>query len=779
MVAAGALLVVPQTPRAWAAPTVGGDENGPKVQILSPAYQDVLKGRARILVGVKATQFNPSTIQLFLDEQPASKVLSLSAFASSSFDWDTTKVSDGTHKLSVRVTDTQGFRGWAEVSVYINNQNVRDTLAPDLSWNNITPFQQLSGVAQLEIQAKDNFGVKWIIVSLNPVAKAKQQPAQRSWLLSRPPYKLDLDTTKVADGLYALSARAWDSMEQEGQSPMLTVGIVNSPVNATTVGETLDALRAQDEAQRKTTNVAAKPKRPVFVNPPTTQKSDVSSGAVKPQTKANSTSKAPTVVTPRGAQPTIENRVEVAQNPTQTPVTAPVLSARGERAGARTLVPTSNDAAPSTSLESETRVARLTEPGGTQRPVEVPATLAATNSADVLAPSRLGEAPTADATNEPVFVAKLDTPATAPRIESQALSAALSAPVATDEGALAPALTPDTVAQPKERVEIARLAVPASEARALEVTPVLSPAKTQFSGTVSASQSVRDAAESKPALVASVPGSKTHTSRLAKVTVRPYQRAQHTVSKVIDTTKPRAAQTTDAASQPSQPKTQNSGVVTTPKTGASLPKVAPRIAARPRTDANPVEVAPDSSSMERPSITVSPVQTAFNTRLPAFYQAGHKTTLRAIAAHFKLPVELVAAENNWTTDMHILPGMKVRLPRQVQLSYNGQKVRGEVASLLAGDTAFTGMRFLFEHTGGTITWDAKKQEVVARKGDSTVRVQIGSKTASVNNKEVMMQLAAFLFEGRTMVPARFFEEGLDAQVEWNPETGRLVVAMAG
>ncbi len=43
----------------------------------------------------------------------------------------------------------------------------------------------------------------------------------------------------------------------------------------------------------------------------------------------------------------------------------------------------------------------------------------------------------------------------------------------------------------------------------------------------------------------------------------------------------------------------------------------------------------------------------------------------------------------------------------------------------------------------------------------------------------MMQLAAFLFEGRTMVPARFFEEGLNAHVEWNPETGRVVVAMAG
>jgi len=58
-------------------------------------------------------------------------------------------------------------------------------------------------------------------------------------------------------------------------------------------------------------------------------------------------------------------------------------------------------------------------------------------------------------------------------------------------------------------------------------------------------------------------------------------------------------------------------------------------------------------------------------------------------------------------------------------------------------------------------------------------VTIGSNQARVDNKKVMMNLAAFLFEGRTMIPVRFFEEGLKAEVEWDPQTGRLVVAMAG
>jgi hypothetical protein len=68
---------------------------------------------------------------------------------------------------------------------------------------------------------------------------------------------------------------------------------------------------------------------------------------------------------------------------------------------------------------------------------------------------------------------------------------------------------------------------------------------------------------------------------------------------------------------------------------------------------------------------------------------------------------------------------------------------------------------MFEQAGGKLEWDAKKQRVVAKKGDSEVTLTIGSNKAKVGNKDVMMELAAFLFEGRTMVPVRFFEEGFE------------------
>lgn len=776
--AAGAILVAPQTHYAWAAPTVGGDENGPKVQIVSPAYQDVLKGRARILVAVKVTQYNPSTIQLFLDDKPASNVLPLSSFASSTFDWDTRLTADGPHKLSVRVTDTQGFRGWTEVSVYVNNQNVRDTVAPDLNWGNVEAFQQLAGQAQIQLQAKDNFGVKWIIVSLNPVSKSTQQPAQRSWLLSKPPYSFNFDTTKVADGLYSLSARAWDSMEQEGKSPTLTLGIANSPINATTVAESLDGLKAMAKSQGKlgaTPTVGA-------AEPKTVEKSTTPSvGSTKSTTSVSKTPATAKSTIPEGYVLLPKVKPSAGATSAKPRTTAPAAGVNN----AAPLLSGSNGSTETTGTESTTattatpedgnRVAQLSQPERIE--MSASATLSAPGTSgvpgtlgNVLAPAISNGTETGVVkSSDPVLVARLNVPTLSPRTLTEPGDATLSSRESAIASALAPARVPVAEATTQERVQTARVSVPVEEKRGLEVEAVLNSSETSL-------------VNSAPTKLAAP----RRNSGASKVVVRQtHQRQPHVVNKIADKVAPAKSEPTMVAEgtalppatvpQLSQPKVQTDGVVTQK---APVAAVAPRVAALPKTDGRSIEVAPNNALIN-PVITVSPVRVAFDQSLPSFYQARRTTTLRAVAAHYGLPVELVAATNNWTTDMKILAGMKVQLPRQVQVSYNGQKLRGDVASLLAGDTTFTAMRFLFEHTGGKISWDAAKQEVVARKGASVIRVKIGSKSATVNNKEVMMQLAAFLFEGRTMVPARLFEEGLNAQVEWNPETGRMVVAMVG
>jgi LysM repeat protein len=179
------------------------------------------------------------------------------------------------------------------------------------------------------------------------------------------------------------------------------------------------------------------------------------------------------------------------------------------------------------------------------------------------------------------------------------------------------------------------------------------------------------------------------------------------------------------------------------------------------------------------AITVSPLEVNVSNALPAFHVAARSSDLRAVAARYGLPVEVLAANNGWDAGKTLVAGERIKLPKQLKVAYRGVPVQGDAPSMLVGGTGVTAFRFLFEQAGGTLKWDAKKQRVVARKGQSEVVLSIGSNQAKVGDKDVMLELAAFLFEGRTMVPLRFFEEGLKAEVEWDPQTGRLVVAMAG
>jgi hypothetical protein len=140
---------------------------------------------------------------------------------------------------------------------------------------------------------------------------------------------------------------------------------------------------------------------------------------------------------------------------------------------------------------------------------------------------------------------------------------------------------------------------------------------------------------------------------------------------------------------------------------------------------------------------------------------------------------VLAKNNNLKNAAVLTAGQKIKMPRNLQVTYNGKPMHSDVSSMLVGTTSVAAFRFLFEQQGGKVTWDSANQTVHAKNGDTEVTLTIGSNQAVVNQKSVMMDMAAFLLSGRTMVPVRLFEKSLNAQVTWDPSTGRMFVAMAG
>jgi len=103
-----------------------------------------------------------------------------------------------------------------------------------------------------------------------------------------------------------------------------------------------------------------------------------------------------------------------------------------------------------------------------------------------------------------------------------------------------------------------------------------------------------------------------------------------------------------------------------------------------------------------------------------------------------------------------------------------QNFEGQGAVLINGSTMVP-MRAIFENLGATISWKESTKTVTAVKGSTTIVIQIGAQTATVNGKKVTLTKEAVLLSGSTLVPLRFVSEALGAKVSWDAKTYTAII----
>ena len=715
---------------AEAVPAVAVDAvNGPVVTILSPHYNDQLKGAAQVLVAVQARKNTPSTIELYVDGRLASDPgMALPGYPSANFAWETSKFSDGLHRLSVVITDTQGFRGGADVNVYINNNKVVDLTPPDLQWLNVRPNQTWSGKVDFQVKAVDNFGVKYLIISLNPASTPDRKPPAFSWGLNRPPYSISWDSRKLPDGLYSLRATAFDALENEGNSPAVTIAINNHSINPTWKLPDLPA-------------------------------NALPSNRVLPQTDAQLGSSAN------------------ASQPGATDSSAPMQLDNTLGAPSAALP---SAALPSAALPSAALPAP--QPGVAQSPA-----LSSAPAPDDLAAAPARSAPASTWASTPAprdgeRVAAVDVPSRV--IRRAAGSAAMSRPALSPRDGLALSPSPASPAQERGAGAAPRDSVLAASARAVQPGVAGRDGSSRLAAGTRRGRSAPSLSMAPGAAESSAPlgaGGGLSSSGL-ELSPLPPSRLPRVPERL-------AARPGGAPARPLLSGSQASTVGQSAPQGSvaapAFPSVeltrAPGAQSGPRASAPPspqIAMAPPMGVLKRmsqASITVAP---ALPSMLPILHRVLKGDTLASVAARYKLPVAVLAMHNHLSEDALLVPGQAVKLPQTLAVSMAGDLVQGDVSSMMVDTVGVTPFRFLFEKQGGKLEWDGANHRVTARNATHQVTLTIGSKSALVNQKEVMMDLAAFLVSGRTMVPLRFFEKALNASVEWEPATGRLLVAMA-
>lgn len=109
---------------------------------------------------------------------------------------------------------------------------------------------------------------------------------------------------------------------------------------------------------------------------------------------------------------------------------------------------------------------------------------------------------------------------------------------------------------------------------------------------------------------------------------------------------------------------------------------------------------------------------------------------------------------------------------------NGSTFSFDTPPRIEQGTTLVPLRGIFEALGADVSWDANTQTVNASKGNTQLRLAIGSKHAYQNGTLINLSIPAKIVQGSTFVPLRFVSETLGANVSWDNKTETILIQSA-
>lgn len=127
----------------------------------------------------------------------------------------------------------------------------------------------------------------------------------------------------------------------------------------------------------------------------------------------------------------------------------------------------------------------------------------------------------------------------------------------------------------------------------------------------------------------------------------------------------------------------------------------------------------------------------------------------------------------------IAAALSVSAAGATSLVVDGTNVQTDVPPVIVDGRTLVPVRALFESLGATVGWEESTQTATATKGSTVISMQIGNTTAYVNGVAKTLDVPAQTIEGRTMAPARFVAESLNATVNWDSASDTVKISTSG
>ncbi|WP_458407391.1 stalk domain-containing protein [Anaerotignum sp.] len=111
----------------------------------------------------------------------------------------------------------------------------------------------------------------------------------------------------------------------------------------------------------------------------------------------------------------------------------------------------------------------------------------------------------------------------------------------------------------------------------------------------------------------------------------------------------------------------------------------------------------------------------------------------------------------------------------VHVTLNGKTLSFDTAPFIEEGRVLVPMRGILESLGYSVHWQEHTQTVLAMKDGMDISLPLNSKTVTVNNEEVTIDVPAKLNGSRTFVPLRFLAEYSGADVQWDAASSTVII----
>lgn len=135
-----------------------------------------------------------------------------------------------------------------------------------------------------------------------------------------------------------------------------------------------------------------------------------------------------------------------------------------------------------------------------------------------------------------------------------------------------------------------------------------------------------------------------------------------------------------------------------------------------------------------------------------------------------------------TGDMVISPAPAATTQQKdIDVLVNGEKLVLDVAPVMRNSRTMVPMRAIFEALGAKVNWIQSGKIIIATKDELMITMQIDNpnmvveRVGSTDKEIIPLDVAPFIMNNRTLVPARAVSEALKAKVDWVQETRTVII----